>query len=395
MIIQGKLDESALPLQVTLRNGFISSVELNSLRFLHPHHIADFLLPPMFDPQINGAKGVSFTQADSNEHYNMVLDEAWGHGVGGFLATCITSKYSDLMQALKALARWRESSREVSYAVPGIHLEGPGISPLDGYRGAHSAAAVRPWTLYEYKQAQQSAKGAIRMVTLAPEVTGNLAVIPAMIADGVVVALGHTAAPSDILKRAIDLGASLFTHWGNGVAHSIDRHENPLWLALGENQLALSLIADGHHLPDPVLRVALLCKVSRKVVLTSDTSPLAGLPIGRYEIWGNWVDVTPEGKLMVAGTHYLAGSSSWLDKCVLRVRSIDGLFENGILKPVDAWRMAGENIRKMLGFSAWTLQPGMVADFLLVNGPTIAKARIYGCISCGVFHPYASTLAVV
>ena len=66
--------------------------------------------------------------------------------------------------------------------------------------------------------------------------------------NGVVVSLGHHNGTPEIIDQAVDAGASLSTHLGNGCANEINRHHNPLWPQLANDGLSISIIADGSHL---------------------------------------------------------------------------------------------------------------------------------------------------
>src|SRR5262249_42962622 len=122
-------------------------------------------------------------------------------------------------------------------------------------------------------------------------------------------ALGHTAADGPTLRAAVDAGACLSTHLGNGIVAQLPRHPNPIWDQLADDRLYASVIADGHHLGASILRVIAHVKGPHRTILVSDASPLAGLPPGRY---GDW-EVDPSGRIVVAGTPYLAGSNQPLE----------------------------------------------------------------------------------
>jgi N-acetylglucosamine-6-phosphate deacetylase len=192
--------------------------------------------------------------------------------------------------------------------VLGIHLEGPFISSLDGYRGAHPAGAVRDPDWDEFQRLQEAAGGRIILLTLAPERAGAIAFIRRAVAAGVTVALGHTAADGNTIRAAVDAGARLSTHLGNGIASPLPRHPNPIWEQAADDRLFATFIADGHHLDAATLRVLYRAK-SPRAILVSDASPLAGLPPGTYGPWA----VDPSGKIVVAGTAYLAGSNQALE----------------------------------------------------------------------------------
>ena len=130
-----------------------------------------------------------------------------------------------------------------------------------------------------------------------------------------VVALGHTAADPDTISAAADAGAKSVTHLGNGLPAELPRHANPLWGLLAEDRLGASVIADGHHLPAAVLRSVARIK-GGGLVLVSDSSPLAGVPPGRYRMWGQDCEVSADGRVGLAGTPYLAGGGTFLGGCL-------------------------------------------------------------------------------
>ena len=302
-----------------------------------------------------------------------MADECWRHGITGFCPTLITASETDLLHGFGVLRQARQADPLLARALPCFHLEGPWISPEDGPRGAHPSAHVRPPCLREFDRLQQAAGGLIRLVTLAPERPGALAFIAGLARRGVVAALGHTAASGDLIRRAADAGARLSTHLGNGCASVLPRHDNPLWEQLAEDRLAASVIADGHHLPQAVLRCVLRCKTPARVVLTCDASSLAGLPPGRYPMWGKEIEVQPGGKVVVPGTPYLAGSGVFLDECVARLAAL------GERPLADCLEMASARPRDLLGLPGGTLEVGQPADLTLYQEPF----RVVGTILAG------------
>ncbi len=238
--------------------------------------------------------------------------------------------------------------------VAGLHLEGPYISPRDGYRGAHPLDAVRDPDWDEFAAWQDAAGGRIAMVTLAPERPGAIEFIRKAVAAGLVVALGHTAAEGPILKAAVDAGATLSTHLGNGLASPLARHPNPIWHQAADDRLFASFIADGHHLDSDTLKVLARAKTPERVILVSDASWLAGLPVGTYGPWA----VDPSGKIVVDGTPYLAGSNQGLET---------GL--NTLLAATD-WTLAEAlatvttHPARLLGRRAPRLEPGQPANLV-------------------------------
>jgi N-acetylglucosamine-6-phosphate deacetylase len=171
----------------------------------------------------------------------------------------------------------------------------------------------------------------------------------------VVVALGHTAADGPTLAAAAEAGATLSTHLGNGIAATLARHPNPIWHQAADDRLAASLIADDHHLDPATLRVLARAKGPERLVLVSDASPLADAPRGRYGPW----EVLPSGKIVVAGTPYLAGANQGLEV------GVSNLILHGGLTLRQGLAAAAANPATLLGRAAPRIAAGEVADFLL------------------------------
>jgi N-acetylglucosamine-6-phosphate deacetylase len=274
------------------------------------------LAPTLHDIQVNGGGGVSFTSDSLNvEDVARVVQLHRRHGTASFFPTVITASRATMLHSLRTIREAIEADPNIAEACPGLHLEGPAISPEDGYRGAHPKEQVRAFDWNEFCELQEASVGRIRLVTLAPEVDGTMDNIRNLVHSGVRVALGHTAAIQAQVREAILHGATLCTHFGNGLPKLMDRHQNPLWSMLAEEGLHLSLIADGHHLPHDLFRVA--CRVKQKrIVLISDASSYAGALPGRYTDWGSEIDVLENGRVQLANTPYLAGSGMFLQDCV-------------------------------------------------------------------------------
>lgn len=270
----------------------------------------DWVAPAFWDIQTNGRWGHSFSSPDLTVDQVVEIVRAQAAlGTARLCPTLITAPIPDLLHGLRTIAAACDRFPDIHRRIAGIHLEGPFLSEREGYRGAHPAAAIRDpdWELFQ--RLQNAAGGRIVLITLAPERPGSIAFITQAVAAGVVVALGHTAADGDTIAAAVHAGAQLSTHLGNGVAATLPRHPNPIWDQAARDDLWASFIADGHHLDSATLRVLARAKRPGRTILVSDASPLAGLPPGTY---GEWA-VDPSGKIVVAGTPYLAGSNRGLE----------------------------------------------------------------------------------
>lgn len=306
---------SGQSIHVTIRDGRIAKVSPSDAG---PGDT--FIAPSFCDIQINGALGLAFTSRTlTPEGVRTVAGECRWHGIGQFLPTVITSDFETIQASFAALSRAIDSEMALAKSIPGFHLEGPYISGDDGSRGAHPKKHTRDPDWDEFQRWQDAAGGRIRMVTVAPERLGAIKFIERLVSKGIIVAIGHTAADGDTIRAAVDTGARISTHLGNGCAATIPRHDNPIWHQLADDYLLASVIADGHHLPAAVLKCLIRGKSTERIILTCDASPLAGLPPGRYAKWGSEFEVRPEGKIVVPGTPYLAGSGVFTDHCVSHV----------------------------------------------------------------------------
>ena len=340
---------------------------------------AEWVAPAFCDVQVNGCDGISFnSDALTAEQIQHVVEVCTRHGIAQLCPTLVTASHDALVHGFRTIHQACERDAELRRAIVGIHLEGPYISPEDGPRGAHPKAHVRPADWEEFCRFQDAAGGMIRMVTVAPEVPGAIAFIEKAKQTGIVVALGHTGAAGTHIRDAIRAGARISTHLGNGSHAVLPRHENYLWEQLAADGLWASMIADGHHLPDTVMRCMLRVKTPARMVLTCDASPLAGSPPGKYAQWEHEFEVVSpsppsplprrgEGrscKIVVAGTPYLAGSWAFTDLCV---RNVLRLGETSLAETID---MASNQPRALLGLPPRRLEIGEPSELILFDaGP--------------------------
>jgi N-acetylglucosamine-6-phosphate deacetylase len=342
---------------------------------------AGWVAPALFDLQINGGHGRSFNSGQLTvENVRQVAALCRQHGIGGFCPTLVTNTFPALMHGLATIRRARETCAEVAAAVPAIHLEGPYISAEDGPRGAHPQQHVRPPDWDEFRRLQEASGGLIRLITLAPEHQGAVQFIERLVAAGVVVALGHTAAGGARIREAISAGARLSTHLGNGSHAVLPRHDNYIWEQLAADELWASIICDGHHLPPAVVRCIVRVKTPARTILTCDAGSLAGLPPGRYRQWEQEFDILPEEKIVVSTSGYLAGSWHFTDRCVANVIRFAGVSLR------DAIDMASARPRELLGLPAWRLEPNDPADLVLFDWEEGGTFRVVATVTGGMLQ---------
>jgi N-acetylglucosamine-6-phosphate deacetylase len=334
---------------------------------------AFYVAPGLIDMQINGYLGIDFSdQHLTARDLRKAMTGLYKEGVTTFLPTVITNHPDSLLHSFTLLAA-ALLEKDIALSVPGFHLEGPYISPLPGYRGAHLEKYIRPPDWNEFSALQEAAGHNIRMITLAPEESGALNFIHRCKASGVLVSLGHHNGAAEIIKQAVDSGATMSTHLGNGCANLINRHDNPLWPQLAEDRLTITLIADGFHLNPEEIICFYRIKGPERTILVSDALDLAGLPPGEYTRGERKVVVTP-GVVRYPAENVLAGAVSPLTTGISNMMKFTGC------SLAHAIQMASTNPARLLGLEdRGEIKEGKRADlilFTLENGRIIIHQTI-------------------
>ena len=157
-----------------------------------------------------------------------------------------------------------------------MHLEGPFISKNPGTRGAHKPNWIIPPDLAVFDRYMELAKGKIKMLTMAAELPGADRLCKHATNHGVIVSLGHQDATAEDLQRLVDAGARSLTHLGNGIPMEVPRHNNPVIAGMANDNLTAMIITDGHHLPVHLIKTIIRVKGVDRIVVVSDSSPIAG-----------------------------------------------------------------------------------------------------------------------
>jgi len=303
------------------------------------------------DLQVNGFLGVDFTDAGLTVgQVRFVTDELARRGTIAYCLTitaCPDNVYRENLGVIAAAMR----EPDLTGRVLGIHLEGPYLSPEPGARGAHIESLLRQPSVEEFERFQEWADGKIAILTLAPELPGAEELIRYASTQGVVVSIGHTNADDDSLTRAVEAGARLSTHLGNGIADQLHRHRNPIWWQLACDDLTACFITDGHHLPPAFIKSAIRAKGVERTIVVSDCAAIAGLPPGEYHRRGRDLVIDESGRISRAGTSYLAGSSATMADCMNHLASL------GVLSEEELWQVGFMNPLRVLGIEPGDLAP--------------------------------------
>jgi len=305
MKIRGQTLFNNTPTEIILANGRVQTIHA-----VDSANSSVWIAPALIDIQVNGFAGFDLNVATVTPDDVLAMVRAlWRVGTGFLCPTVVTGSFEGISNTFRAIVEACKTDSLVAHSILGIHLEGPYISAEDGPRGAHPLEHVREPDWDEFQRWQDIAEGRITIVTLAPEKKGAIPFIEKLVANGIVVALGHTDASGDDIQAAINAGARLSTHLGNGAHALIRRHPNYIWEQLSADELGASLIVDGHHLPHAVAKSMIRAKTLDRCLLISDAVALAGMKPGIYQFAGKSVELTPERCVRLVGTEYLAGSA--------------------------------------------------------------------------------------
>lgn len=319
MRVCGKLASTNEVVTITLERNKIARIQSGAF----PSDIGDpsvWLSAGFHDIQLNGYGGEDFNinawggAEEVGNNLPALFEKVAKSGTALLCPTITTNSAEAMLQSLRNLSETLNSAPTYANRVTGVHIEGPYISEEDGPRGAHPLEHVRNPDWEEFQRFQEAAEGRIRILTLAPERPNALPFIEKVAESGVVVAIGHTGADASVIRDAVHAGASLATHLGNGAHSLIRRHPNYIWEQLAHDSLYASLISDGHHLPASVLKSMTRAKGADKTIFVSDSVAMGGLSAGTY--MGGRYEVLPTGKIVLAGTPYLAGAGMLLDYCL-------------------------------------------------------------------------------
>ena len=356
MKIKAILYNSNRPVEIVVEGTIIK--EINEI--VNPMQKLPLVSPGFIDVQVNGYAGVSFTDKGLTvEGVEKATKGLWKEGVTTYLPTIITADGEIIRENLATLNKSLEV-KKLSKSIPGFFLEGPYISPIDGFRGAHNADFVRLPDWQEFETFIKASEGNIIKTTVAPELEGAMDFIDQCRKSEIVVAIGHHNGSAEQIHEAAQRGAWISTHLGNGCANMIHRHNNPLWAQMADDRLTPTIIADGFHLNPDELSVFYKVKGPHNLLLISDITMLAGLPPGEYDWNGKKVLLTPEGKLRLPDLDVLAGASFSIRKGIGNMMKYTGCTLE------EAIQMASLNQARMFSWhDRGAIEVGKRADLVL------------------------------
>jgi len=258
------------------------------------------VVPGFIDLQVNGGGGALFNDTPSVDNLKTIMAAHARFGTTAMMPTLITDKFEVMQQAADAIA---QAISEGVAGIVGVHFEGPHLS-VDK-KGTHCADYIRAISDDEWRVLSRQDIGQV-IVTLAPE-TVSPEEIRRMVELGIKVCLGHTNADYQTAQKAIDAGASGFTHLFNAMSPLQGREPGVVGAALLNNHTSCGLIVDGFHVDNASCKLAIQAKPQGKIFLVTDAMPPVGTDQTEFALYDRTVYVD-NGKL-TSTTGELAGSS--------------------------------------------------------------------------------------
>jgi N-acetylglucosamine-6-phosphate deacetylase len=273
------------------------------------------LAPGYIDVQVNGGGGVLFNEDPTPEGIARIAAAHRNHGTVGLLPTLVTDAPQVMAAAIAAI----REARHLTPATLGIHLEGPFLDPRR--KGAHELRYIRDIEPDDVETIAEANCGAI-MLTLAPNRVGT-EIIAELAQRGVLVSLGHSEASYEVARAAVQVGARAFTHLFNAMSAPVGREPGMVGAALDLADAFVGLIADGHHVHEANLRIALAAKRRDRFMLISDAMPPAAGGPDQFDLQGRRVTRADGSLRLDDGT--LAGSALTMDEAVRYAVNVVGL----------------------------------------------------------------------
>lgn len=315
------------------------------------------VVPGFIDIHTHGAVGVDVNGASADD-FEKIGSFFATNGTTAWLASILTDTPEQTERCFDAYKTYRNGARAGAQLL-GFHMEGPFLAKE--YKGAMPEELLQEGDIGLVERYQDLAEGAIRYITVSPEVEGVPDMIPELTKRGITVAIGHSGADYAAAMDAIRRGARSVTHTGNAM-RLLHQHEPAIWGAALESDAYCEIICDGRHLHPGTVRLIIKTKGIHRVVAITDSIMAAGLPDGNYHLGVNSV-VVEQGDAKLAATGVRAGSTLTQGAALKKLLAFTGLPLTDILP------MLTENPARLIGVydKKGSIADGKDADLVLLN----------------------------
>ncbi len=320
------------------------------------------IAPGLIDVHTNGAEDMLFNR-DQGNAVDVAARAYARMGATGFVAAVMTAPWESMMHAgaevSEAANQLEEAGQHPGARCLGVHFEGPFLNPK--FRRVHRGDWILPATIDRAHEMIEACRGALVMVTMAPEMDGVDEVARLFFDQGIVCSAGHTSAHYREGMLAIGLGFRTLTHAFNAMPPLDHRDPSLLAAFIQETRTTVQVICDGFHVSPPMVDL-LYRSLGERLVLTTDNMPPAG---SNYRI---------EGGVVRSEDGTIAGSALHIDQGVRNLMSYADIpFERAIIHATHSPAVLLGLEREM-----GTIAPGRRADLSVWDTNYLPIATIVG-----------------
>lgn len=314
----------------------------------------DSIIPAFIDLQIYGAADRLFSVYPDATTLTAIHQYCCEGGAYWFQPTVATNTPGVFRKAIDGVRAYRSAGGE---GCIGLHLEGPWINA--DKRGAHIAGLVHAPGIEEVRSILDYGRGVISMITLAPEVCSD-EVIRLILDEGIIISAGHSNASFGQAMAAFDKGISTVTHLYNAMSPLMHRQPGLVGASMLHEAVMASIIADGHHVDFPAIKIA-KSVMKERLFLITDAVTTTGQGAYQHELQGD--------KYVAAGI--LSGSAINMFQSVKNLVTHCGIDETEAIRMACLYPARAVKRTKMMG----GIQPGMPAKFLATN-ESLSEVRL-------------------
>ena len=324
-----------------------------------------YVAPGFIDLHTHGAGGADFMDGTVEAYLTAARAHAI-HGTTLLYPTTLTSTNEALYGSFETYNKAEELNVDGA-RFGGMHLEGPYFNPA--YAGAQDPRYLRCPRPEEYCEILDKCPKLARW-SFAPELEGSEEFAAELKRRGIVASIGHTNATFHECNTAYEAGATLMTHFFSCMSTILKRNSRKfagtVEYGYYQDGIYVEIIADGHHVPENLLRMIVKIKGDEKVVLVTDSMRAAGMPEGPSLLGGlesGQPVIVEEGVAKLADRSAFAGSVATAD---LLVRTMVQLADCSMSNAV---RMLTENPARVMGISdrKGSLKKGLDADVVIFD----------------------------
>jgi len=345
---------------ILIRDSLISEVSIHSLNDEQKH--ADDIIdaeqriaaPGLIDIHIQGAGGADIL--DGTDDAVLTISKTLAQtGTTSFLGTTIV-KPSENNKHLRLAKKY--VGKEINGAtLLGFHLEGPFINPEK--KGGINPEGIYPSSIEAYKEIEDIIGETLKIMTIAPELPGNLEIIKYLKENGVISSFAHSNANYEETKKGFDAGINHITHIFNAMPGFHHRNATAMNAIFENDEVSAQIISDGHHLHSSTVKMVHKILGSKRCICITDGVQGIGLPEGRYVYNGRDYETQNGAARYLDGT--LIGSTTSLLNIVLKFKEFTGCsFE-------EAMDSGSKNPARLLGLNKGEIAKGKDADLLIMN----------------------------